>query len=98
MHRISFYFLVLTVVGRPVSQESSDLQAPLLGGLGHQHALGRQTESPSSCEGFRSGIFGKAIAALHDATADKPQKMFNRQTTGRGSFIAITGHFGAPVG
>jgi len=24
--------------------------------------------------------------------------MFNRQTTGRGSFIAITGHFGAPVG
>ncbi|PYU44424.1 MAG: hypothetical protein DMG54_09105 [Acidobacteria bacterium] len=39
-----------------------------------------------------------ALVALHDATADKPQKMFNRQTTVRGSFIAITGeHLGQAI-
>ena len=42
--------------------------------------------------------FRKAIAALNDADADKPQKMFNRQTTVRGSCIAITGHFGEHLG
>lgn len=39
-----------------------------------------------------------AIVALSDADADKPQKMFNRQTTLRGSFIMITGHFGEHLG
>ncbi len=42
--------------------------------------------------------FRKAILALNDADADKPQKMFNRETTLRGSFIAITGHFGEHLG
>src|SRR5207253_1568116 len=42
--------------------------------------------------------FRHALVALHDATADKPQKMFNRQTTVRGSFIAITGeHLGQAI-
>src|SRR5439155_499508 len=40
------------------------------------------------------GHFRNAIVALNDADADKPQKMFNRQTTLRGSFLMITGHFG----
>ncbi len=42
--------------------------------------------------------FRGAIVALGDADADKPQKMFNRQTTLRGSFIMITGHFGEHLG
>jgi hypothetical protein len=42
--------------------------------------------------------FRQAILALNDADADNPQKMFNRQTTLRGSFIAITGHFGERLG
>ncbi len=42
--------------------------------------------------------FRSAIAALNEADADKPQKMFNRQTTLRGSFIMITGHFGEHLG
>jgi uncharacterized damage-inducible protein DinB len=42
--------------------------------------------------------FRQAITALSDADADKPQKMFNRQTTQRGSFIMITGHFGEHLG
>lgn len=42
--------------------------------------------------------FRQAIQALSDADADKPQKMFGRQTTLRGSFILITGHFGEHLG
>jgi len=42
--------------------------------------------------------FKQAIQALSDGDADKPQKMFGRQTTLRGSFIMITGHFGEHLG
>jgi uncharacterized damage-inducible protein DinB len=42
--------------------------------------------------------FRKIVLMLDDADADKPQKMFNRQTTVRGSFIMITGHFGEHLG
>jgi len=42
--------------------------------------------------------FRQAILALGDGDADKPQKMFGRQTTLRGSFILITGHFGEHLG
>lgn len=42
--------------------------------------------------------FKKAIIALGDGDADKPQKMFGRQTTLRGSFILVTGHFGEHLG
>jgi uncharacterized damage-inducible protein DinB len=42
--------------------------------------------------------FRDALVALNDADADKPQKMFNRQTTLRGSFLMITGHFGEHLG
>src|SRR3984893_4784761 len=37
--------------------------------------------------------FRNAIVALNDADADKPQKLFNRQTTLRGSFMSMTCHF-----
>ena len=42
--------------------------------------------------------FRGAIIALNDADADKPQKMFGRQTTVRGSLIMITGHLGEHLG
>lgn len=42
--------------------------------------------------------FRQAILALNDADADKPQKMFNRQTTLRGSFLMINRHFGEHLG
>jgi uncharacterized damage-inducible protein DinB len=42
--------------------------------------------------------FRGVIIALNEADAEKPQKMFNRSTTLRGSFIAITGHFGEHLG
>jgi uncharacterized damage-inducible protein DinB len=42
--------------------------------------------------------FRGAVLALSDADADKAQKMFGRQTTQRGAFIVITGHFGEHLG
>jgi uncharacterized damage-inducible protein DinB len=42
--------------------------------------------------------FRGAIIALSDADADKPQKIFGRQTTLRGSIIMITGHMGEHLG
>ncbi len=42
--------------------------------------------------------FRKAILALSDADTDKPQKMFGRDTTQRGSFFMITGHMGEHLG
>jgi uncharacterized damage-inducible protein DinB len=42
--------------------------------------------------------FRQAILAITDSDMDKPQKMFGRQTTVRGSFIMITGHFGEHLG
>jgi hypothetical protein len=42
--------------------------------------------------------FRGAIIALHEADANKPQNMFNRHPTLRGSFIAIAGHFGEHLG
>jgi uncharacterized damage-inducible protein DinB len=42
--------------------------------------------------------FRSAIVGLNETDADKPQKMFNRETTLRGSFIVITGHFGEHLG
>ena len=40
----------------------------------------------------------QAVSALNDSDADKPQKMFGRETTLRGSFILVTGHFGEHLG
>lgn len=42
--------------------------------------------------------FRRAILALSDADADKPQKMFNRETTLRGSFLMIDRHWGEHLG
>jgi uncharacterized damage-inducible protein DinB len=42
--------------------------------------------------------FRQAILTISDADMDKPQKMFGRQTTVRGAFMMITGHFGEHLG
>src|SRR6266852_2401088 len=39
-----------------------------------------------------------ATLALNDGDKDKPQKMFGQQSTLRGSFTMITGHFGEHLG
>lgn len=42
--------------------------------------------------------FRRAILALNDADADKPQKMFNRETTLRGALMMIDRHWGEHLG
>lgn len=42
--------------------------------------------------------FRRAILALSDADADKPQKMFNRETTLRGALMMIDRHWGEHLG
>jgi len=58
------------------------------------------TDKAKTVEALKDSFrhFRQAIQALSDADADKPQKMFGRQTTLRGSFILITGHFGEHLG
>jgi uncharacterized damage-inducible protein DinB len=57
-------------------------------------------DKPKLLQSLRDSFanFRKTILMLDDADADKPQKMFNRQTTLRGSFIMVTGHFGEHLG
>ena len=57
-------------------------------------------DKPKVVQALRDSFehFHRAIVALNEADADKPQNMFNRHTTLRGSFIAITGHFGEHLG
>jgi uncharacterized damage-inducible protein DinB len=40
----------------------------------------------------------QAILSVSDGDMDKPQKMFGRQTTMRGAFMMIIGHFGEHLG
>jgi len=62
--------------------------------------LALSTDKPKLLQTMKDSFahFRGAIMALNEADADKPQKMFNRSTTLRGSFIAITGHFGEHLG
>jgi uncharacterized damage-inducible protein DinB len=62
--------------------------------------LALSTDKPKLLQTMKDSFvhFRSAIVALSDADADKPQKMFNRQTTVRGSFTMITGHFGEHLG
>jgi uncharacterized damage-inducible protein DinB len=58
------------------------------------------TDKAKTVEALKESFahFRQAIQTLSDADADKPQKMFGRQTTLRGSFLLITGHFGEHLG
>jgi uncharacterized damage-inducible protein DinB len=57
-------------------------------------------DKAKSVQGLKDSFahFRKAILVLSDADADKPQKMFGRDTTQRGSFFMITGHMGEHLG
>ena len=57
-------------------------------------------DKPKTVQALKDSFahFRRAILALSDADADKPQKMFGQQTTQRGSFLLITGHTGEHLG
>jgi uncharacterized damage-inducible protein DinB len=69
-------------------------------GLDFKSITAMATDKAKTVEALKDSFahFRQAIQALSDADADKPQKMFGRQTTLRGSFIVITGHFGEHLG
>jgi uncharacterized damage-inducible protein DinB len=57
-------------------------------------------DKPKIVQGLNDSFahFRQAILALSDADADKPMKMFGRQTTQRGAFVMVTGHTGEHLG
>ena len=69
-------------------------------GIDPQAIAALSADKPKVLQALKDSFahFRSAIIALNEADADKPQKMFNRSTTLRGSFIAITGHFGEHLG
>jgi uncharacterized damage-inducible protein DinB len=69
-------------------------------GLDFKAILAASGDKTKTVQGLKDSFahFRNAILALSDADADKAQKMFGRQTTLRGSYIMITGHFGEHLG
>jgi uncharacterized damage-inducible protein DinB len=69
-------------------------------GIDFKAIMGLSSDKPKVLQAMKDSFahFRGAIIALNEADADKPQKMFNRSTTLRGSFIVITGHFGEHLG
>jgi len=81
---------------------------------GVAHALGMQAPSGLDFKAIQAAAADKAkitqllkdsfahlrqaILPISDADMDKPQKMFGRQTTVRGAFMMIIGHFGEHLG
>jgi uncharacterized damage-inducible protein DinB len=69
-------------------------------GYDFKAVLALSNDKPKVIQALKDSFahFRQAIQALSDANADKAQDIFNRHTTLRGSFIAITGHFGEHLG
>lgn len=69
-------------------------------GLDFKSLLALSGDKPKVIQALKDSFahLRQAILALNDADADKPQDMFNRQTTLRGSFLMINRHFGEHLG
>ena len=76
------------------------LRTPPPAGFDFNSITAMSTDKAKTVEALKDSFahFRQAIQALNDADANKPQKMFGRRTTLRGSFILITGHFGEHLG
>ena len=76
------------------------LGTALPAGLDFKAIAGLSADKVKVVQALRDSFehFRSAVVALNEADADKPQNMFNRNTTLRGSFIVITGHFGEHLG
>ena len=76
------------------------LGASLPAGLDFKSVMAMATDKAKTIQALKDSFafIKQAVSALNDADADKPQKMFGRPTTLRGSFILVTGHFGEHLG
>lgn len=72
------------------------LGTPPPAGFDFKSITAMSTDKAKTVEAWKDSFahFRQAIEAPSDANADKPQKMFGRQTTLRGSFLLTTGHLG----
>ena len=69
-------------------------------GLDFKAIAGLSADKPKVLQALKESFahLRSATLALNDGDADKPQKMFGRQSTLRGSFTMIVGHFGEHLG
>lgn len=76
------------------------LGTPLPAGLDPKSFLAAANDKPKLVQALKDSFahFRLVVTALDDKDADKPQAMFNRQTTLRGSLMMIDRHFGEHLG
>ncbi len=69
-------------------------------GLDFKAIIALSNDKPKVVQALKDSFahLRSAPLALSDGDADKPQKMFGRQSTLRGSFTMIIGHFGEHLG
>jgi uncharacterized damage-inducible protein DinB len=74
--------------------------AKLPAGLDFKSITEMSTDKTKTIQALKESFafLKQTVRALNDADADKPQKMFGRETTLRGSFLLVTGHFGEHLG
>jgi uncharacterized damage-inducible protein DinB len=95
-----------TAVANVLIQRS--LEGPLKPGVTYGFSSDRIMKSTMAISGDKPKVLQELknsfrtlrdqIVLLNDADADKLQKMFGRDNTVRGSFLAITGHLGEHLG
>src|SRR5262249_16909371 len=76
------------------------LGTPFPAGFDPKAVAALSTDKAKAAQALKESFahFRVAILALSDAYADKPQKMFTRQTTLRGSLLMIDRHWGEHLG
>jgi uncharacterized damage-inducible protein DinB len=76
------------------------LGAALPNGVDPKAIQALSSDKPKVLPGLKESFahLRNATLALNDGDADRPQKMFGMQSTLRGSFSMITGHFGEHLG
>jgi uncharacterized damage-inducible protein DinB len=76
------------------------LGTPPPNGLDFKAIIALSNDKPKVVQALKDSFahLRSATLALNDGDADKPQKMFGRQSTLRGSFTMIVGHFGEHLG
>jgi len=69
-------------------------------GLDPKAIQATSNDKPKVLQGLKESFahLRGAVLALSDADADKPQKMFNRQTTLRGALMMVDRHWGEHLG
>jgi uncharacterized damage-inducible protein DinB len=76
------------------------LGTPLPAGIEPKNIMATAGDKAKTVQALKDSFahFRSAILAIKDSDLDKSQKMFGRDTTVRGAFFMITGHYGEHLG